>query len=462
MNMKKTLLSAIAAFAILPEANAAGVHVDPELKAYMSRPEARRQITVIATFEDTLPTPEFRPSALTYRAARKHLERNAMESQAPAIRALRERRGQEFAAIQNVKPLWIANAMIIRMNSGGLNHLLQLPRLKALHADREAKLIQPVSRMPVDPRTLASKYTYGLEKLNIPAVREEFPQVTGEGVTIGVLDTGIDADHPDLRGRMKAFRDFVGKKQQPYDDHGHGTHVSGTIAGGSASRTEIGVAPKAMILSGKIFTAKGTSTTATILQGMQWMADPDENLSTKDHPVAISNSWGGGAPSPTDDPKDDVFCKAVDGWVKLGILPIFANGNSGPQAGTVSTPAGCPGALAVGATDSKDGVAGFSSRGPAKWKTGEIIKPDVSAPGVAVTSSVPGGKYATWSGTSMATPHTAGLAALLFQAKPNLVVNDVAALLMKSTTDLGAKGHDNDFGMGRIDALRALKPAMRR
>lgn len=458
--MQKFLLVALA-LALMPVSNANAVHIDPALEPYLGQPGSRKQLTVIAVFEDSLPAPEVRASRATYTKMRTHLFRNSIESQGPAIRALRERRA-EFATVQNFKPLWIANAMIIRTNSSGLQNLRHLPRLKALMADRKIELIQPVRRTPVNPRQFADKFTYGLEKLNIPAVRRDLPKATGEGVLMGVLDTGIDAAHPDLTGRLKAFRDFVGSKQQPYDDHGHGTHVSGTIAGGGSSGTEIGVAPKTSILNGKIFSASGSSSLSIILQGMQWMADPDDNASTKDHPAAVSNSWGGGPPSSTADPKDDVLCKAVDGWLKLGILPIFANGNSGPRSGTVGIPAACPGSLGVGATDSRDGIASFSSRGPAKWKTGEIIKPDVSAPGVDVISALPNGKYAAWSGTSMAAPHAAGLAALLFQAKPNLAVSDVAAIMMKSATDLGDKGHDNVFGMGRIDALQALKPALRR
>ncbi|MCM2282367.1 MAG: S8 family serine peptidase [Bdellovibrionaceae bacterium] len=459
--MKRFLLAFLATLAMLPATGTAAVQVDPALEPYLRQPVPNQQLTVIALFEDSLPAPAARRSTDAYGTVRKYLMRNAQQSQQPAIRAIRQSR-EQFGAIQNFRPLWIANAMIIRTHSAGIASLVHLPRLKALYADREFRLIEPVRVRVLDRKTFADKFTYGLEKLNIPAVRKEMPNINGEGVTVGVLDTGIDAAHPDLAGKLKGFRDFFGKKTTPYDDHGHGTHVSGTIAGGETSNTEIGVAPKASLFSGKIFNAAGSSTLAVILQGMQWMADPDENPSTQDHPALVSNSWGGGSPSSSEDPKDNVLCKAVDGWVKLGILPVFANGNEGPRPSTVGVPAACPGSFGVGATDSKDGIARFSSRGPAIWSTHEALKPEVSAPGVDVLSAMPGGKYGTMSGTSMATPHAAGVAALLFQANPKFMVQDVATILMKSSSDLGKEGHDNDFGMGRLDALKALKPALRR
>jgi subtilisin family serine protease len=194
---------------------------------------------------------------------------------------------------------------------------------------------------------------------------------------------------------------------------------------------------------------------------MQWIADPDGDPSTKDAPRLVSNSWGGGAPSPGDDPSKDVLCTAVDAWVKVGMLPVFANGNSGPSKSSVGVPGACPSALGIGATDKNDDITSFSSRGPAVWKTGTIVKPNASAPGKDVISSVPGGKYRALSGTSMATPHAAGLATLLFQADPNLTAEQVASIMMKSAKDLGPSGMDNDSGAGRIDALHALSPALR-
>jgi subtilisin family serine protease len=136
---------------------------------------------------------------------------------------------------------------------------------------------------------------------------------------------------------------------------------------------------------------------------------------------------------------------------------VFAGGNEGPGQSTIGLPGGCPQTLAVGATDQNDKIASFSSRGPVQWKTGTFIKPDVSAPGVGVLSSVPGGGYKSYSGTSMATPHVAGTAALIYQGAPNATIEAVKGLLEKNAVDLGDHGQDNVFGYGRIDAMASIK-----
>ncbi len=212
----------------------------------------------------------------------------------------------------------------------------------------------------------------------------------------------------------------------------------------------------------KVFSSLGGANDSDILKAMQWIADPDGNPSTNDNPSIVSNSWGGDIPSPDKDPKDDLFCQALDAWVKLGMLPVFANGNEGPGEKTVSLPGGCPTALAVGATDSNDEIANFSSRGPADWKIGSFIKPDVSAPGVGIVSAKPGGKYKKMSGTSMATPHVAGLAALVYQVNPNITVENAKKVIAAGAKDLGDTGFDNEYGWGRVSAANSIKLLFRK
>ncbi|MBX9768395.1 MAG: S8 family serine peptidase, partial [Bdellovibrionales bacterium] len=142
-------------------------------------------------------------------------------------------------------------------------------------------------------------------------------------------------------------------------------------------------------------------------------------------------------------------------WEKLGILPVFAAGNSGPRRQTVLLPGACPSVLTVGATDSTDTIASFSSRGPVVWKTGTFNKPDIVAPGVKVKSALPGGQYAEWSGTSMATPHVAGVAALLYQVKPDLNVADAKKFLLDGA-DPKANDLNNEYGRGRLNALKSI------
>jgi subtilisin family serine protease len=189
---------------------------------------------------------------------------------------------------------------------------------------------------------------------------------------------------------------------------------------------------------------------------MQWIADPDGKPETNDFPQLVSNSWGDDAAFDTKDPQEEPFCKVVNAWVKLGMIPVFAAGNAGPEGGSVGLPAGCPQAVAVGATDSSDRIASFSSRGPAKWKTGELVKPEVSAPGVGVKSARPGGGYQSMSGTSMSTPHISGVLALILQANPALTVDGAVKSMLAGVTDLGPAGKDNSYGWGRPDLLKSV------
>ncbi|MDB5036946.1 MAG: hypothetical protein JWQ35_474 [Bacteriovoracaceae bacterium] len=303
-----------------------------------------------------------------------------------------------------------------------------------------------------------STFTYGLEKIGVPDLRTKHPEITGKGVVVGIIDTGIDAAHPEFKNKEIVFRDFINNRgDKPYDDNGHGTHVAGTISGVGANGTQIGIAPEVKLVVGKVFTSQGSGSLSAILRAMEWIANPSTQGDGKDRPRVVNNSWGGGIGSSAD---EDPFYQATLTWVQLDIFPCFAAGNSGPSASTVGSPGGLPSAFAIGATDSDDGIASFSSRGPVsitvKGKELTYAKPDVSAPGVKVMSSMPGGKYGTMSGTSMATPHATGAIALLYQSKPNLTIAQVREIMSKSSEHLGDDGMNNTFGSGRINISAAV------
>lgn len=358
----------------------------------------------------------------------------------------------QFRATETVfkaEPLWIANAVILQIPANQLRTFAQHQNVAAIHANHMFWLELPRVSGSGD----AQETTYGMKKLGIPELRAKFPELIGTGVTVGILDTGIDANHEELKGKVINWKDVISDKKAPYDDNGHGTHVAGTISGNSG----IGAAPGVKLIIGKVFSSQGSASTDGILKAMQWIADPDGNPDTKDFPVLVSNSWGGGGPSKNKNPTDEAFCQAVDSWLKLGIAPIFANGNSGPGAQTVGLPAGCPGTIAVGATDANDAIASFSSRGNAVWKSVTLQKPMVSAPGVDVLSAKAGGGYVKFSGTSMATPHVSGAAALLYQVNPKMTVEQLASILVKGSKDLGKQGADPDFGEGRISVYDSVE-----
>ncbi len=342
--------------------------------------------------------------------------------------------------------LWIANAFHLecdRVTAGRISRLAGVER------------VQPVERVPrprvtVPDRTApqASKITWSVEKVKAPAAWAA--GIDGRGVVVGHIDTGVDPNHPDLKGKILRFRDFVDTANtSPKDGDGHGTHTAGTIAGGAAGGTAIGVAPGARLIVARVLDENG-SNTFRLLRAMQWMMDPDDNNATNDAPQVCSNSWGSTLGF------DPSFWLTVSSWRKAGIVPVFAAGNEGPDPKTTGIPGGYPHSYAVGATDDRDRIADFSSRGPVRWGLSTYVKPDVSAPGDFVYSANDGGGYTYLSGTSMATPAVAGALALLKQKHRNWTVDQLEARLAATSVDLGAAGKDNDFGAGRIDVARAL------
>jgi len=357
-----------------------------------------------------------------------------------------------------VEDLWMVRGAVLHLDDAGAKKLAKEPWVSGVYVDRIRKFVNPTTEIKVgnslkelgeDPASL-----WGLQKIGLPKIRAEFPQLDGSGIRVGVLDTGIQSKHPELPGGA-TFKDFVSNLPRPYDDHGHGTHCSGTITG-----KQVGIAPKASLIVGKIFGAAGSGSDSTILRAMQWIFDPDGNPYTDDFPQIVSNSWGGDLdPMATtyDIAEFTPYHIAIQAWIYGGIVPVFAAGNSG--ANPNGFPGGLPEAFAVGAIDSSDQVADFSSRGPNLWKVGDVVlsilKPDITAPGVAVTSAFPGNKFATWAGTSMATPHVSGIIALMLQANPKLKYAAIKDLLMKSAE----RKTDIHYGYGMMNGYEAVKLA---
>lgn len=367
--------------------------------------------------------------------------------------------------LDNVKFYWIVNAVRLRASRAVLRELVEREDVKKAFYDMRVSIPDRShvywNEVTPDDSTFKDDYTYGLKKIGIPELRAKRAELNGEGVVVGVIDTGIDASHPELQGKLLRFKDFASQSKDPIDDHGHGTHVSCTIAGFKPNSTAIGIAPKVRILMAKGFDSSGSSSTSILLDAMEWMTDPDGDPKTNDMPSVVNNSWGGDI---GDDSASEPFWDAVAKWVDLNIFPSFAAGNSGPDAQTVGRPGGYPHAFAVGATDENDEIASFSSRGPViikvKGETKTIVKPDVSAPGVDILSCLPNNKYAKWSGTSMATPHVTGVIALLRQLNPKATVADIRRILEETSQDLGDGGKDNAFGSGRINAVKAAEAVM--
>jgi thermitase len=259
------------------------------------------------------------------------------------------------------------------------------------------------------------------------------------GVTIAIVDTGIDANHPDLKDKVLPGFDVIDGDTNPNDGQGHGTHCAGIAAASVNNGIGIaGIAAKNKVFAVRVLDDEGSGTIADVATGIIKAADMGAKV--------ISMSLGGSESA-------KVLEDAIVYAQKKDALVIAAMGNDGQQV--KSYPAAVPGVLAVGSTDAADKRSSFSNFGP--WIS-------VSAPGSNIWSTLPSGgsplgnKYGNLSGTSMATPAVAGLAALVRSAFPAMTAAQVRARIEKAADDVGSKGFDVQFGHGRINALKALTP----
>jgi subtilisin family serine protease len=272
--------------------------------------------------------------------------------------------------------------------------------------------------------------------------------IDGSGIRIGLLDTGLDADHPEIMHRLVGWAEFdnVGNPvpSQPHETHhmAHGTHVASVLVGQSA-----GVAPGAELLSALVL-PDGYGTVEQVLAGMQWIIDPDGDPATDDGAQIVNMSWG--LPETLGVLKD-----AVESMRAAGILPVAAIGNNGRN--TSFAPGNVPGAVGVGAVNEYDNIAVFSGGGEVCWDKLCLIKPDLSAPGTNIYGAGLADAYQLMSGTSAAAPHVAGAAALLWHYEASLSLPLLQRYLMHAARDLGSWGMDSRFGWGSVDLQSAVE-----
>ncbi|MFG2406219.1 S8 family serine peptidase [Streptomyces brevispora] len=270
----------------------------------------------------------------------------------------------------------------------------------------------------------------------------------GKGTKVAVLDTGVDAEHPDLVNRVAASQNFTDSKNTN-DRVGHGTHTASTVGGSGAASDgrQKGVAPGTSLLIGKVLNDQGYGQDSWIIAGMQWAVDQKADV--------VSMSLG----NPTIGDCADPMSQATEQLSKnTHTLFVVAAGNAGQGIETVSSPGCVPGVLTVGAVDRDDTTAPFSSRGPVAVT--HTLKPEIAAPGVDISAASAGGRgvyaYRTMSGTSMATPHVAGAAAVVRQAHPDWTAQQVKAALVSSARNGGKVGGADETGGGVLDVFGAV------
>lgn len=407
----------------------------------------------------------------------------ANRTQGPVIAAL-----QELGA--TYQPYWVANMIWVRGNMSIVETMAGRSDVAHLYANPTVHFEPPQVDLsqelwPDSPNAIE----WNVLQINADDVWNL--GYTGQGALIGGQDTGYDWDHPALINQYNgwdgssadhnySWHDAVhsgggvcgANSTQPCDDNGHGTHTMGTMAGDDGGSNQIGVAPGARWIGCRNMD-QGNGTPTTYSECYQWFIAPTDlagnNPDPSKAPDVISNSWSCPISEGCTDP--NVMLAVVNAVRAAGILTSHSAGNSGPSCSTVNTPAGIyADSFTIGATSNTDAIAGFSSRGPVTVDGSGRMKPDISAPGVSVRSSLPGGSYGSLSGTSMASPHIAGVVALLISADP-ILAGQVATLewLMTQTAFTGVvvspvqtcggvpstQIPNNTFGWGRVDVLAA-------
>jgi subtilisin family serine protease len=327
----------------------------------------------------------------------------------------------------------------------------------AIDAPREAldqiRALPYVKRVVADVPMHALSDSSNLTLINAPKVWSSLGS-RGAGVTVAIIDTGIDYTHPALGSgfgpgfKVKGGWDFVNNDADPMDDAGHGTHVAGIVAG--QSETITGVAPDVSLIAYKVLGANGSGSESNVIAAIERAADPNQDGNTADH-VDVANLSLGGGGNP-----DDPACVAIDNATAAGVTFAIAAGNAAFVGGVVTyhnigSPGTARSAITVGASDLADNIASFSSRGPNMKNM--AIKPDVVAPGVSILSSLPNNQYGNLSGTSMASPHVAGAAALLKSLHHDWTPAQIKLALMNNATFVREEIMSD--GAGRIDAFAA-------
>lgn len=371
-----------------------------------------------------------------------------------------------------VAAFWPSRSAYLELDRDEVARLTSLPGLAAVY---------PNTRLALPPATTArelptavlenSASSWGVNAIGALAVWGAYG-ARGAGVTVGVLDSGVDASHPDLAGKVRKWAEFDERGRSvpgstPIDTKGHGTHVCGTIAGGNASGQWIGVAPEASLAVARVL-PDGTGTPAQIHAGIMWAVEQGVDVLSMSLSAPLFDAETGAFTSLA----PGVFTEAFRTCLRAGIPVVAAMGNRGDQTG--ATTGGDILAFGIGATDHHDVVAGFSGGLSEVLRTSTVVpaeqlpiiltKPDICAPGVAITSSYLNGTWKALNGTSMATPHVAGAIALLLSAVPSIRGShagvDRALYLLDQITgsvdELGEAGQDSRYGFGRLNVLRAI------
>jgi subtilisin family serine protease len=433
----------------------------------------RRQATVnlIVTLKQDTTAPlralqetNFESRGAKIQALVDNLQQHATTSQADVVKMLVHESSSATQMFSKMESLWISNELYVENATFELTEKLAgMSSVASIREEAQVSLATDGTLQADGNATTAASVEWGVSMIKAPDVWATGN--TSQGIVVGGIDTGVRATHEVLRGkflRSHGWFDAVDGKTTPYDDGGHGTLTLGTAVGVNG----VGVAPGAKWIGCRGCGERGCQE-SWLKKCMQFMTCPTDpsgnNRDCSKTPHVINNSWGGY--------NRDVYDSALQAWTAAGIIPVFIAGNAGPACSTHYSPGNSALAIAVAATDSDDKLGFFSSKGPTKDGR---VKPDLAAPGVAIRSadSPNDTAYRTVDGTSHASPHIAGVVALMLSANKKLSFTQVRDILISTTERAPIKPSgstcggtpdstypNNQYGYGRVNALKAVLKA---